>query len=79
MRKERLEVEVTIESIGFEGVAVARMDGKVALLKGGLPGERVKALLNKNKNPTFKIIALPLLGNSGHRITRPIQHHQSFR
>ncbi len=74
MRKERLEVEVTIESIGFEGVAVARMDGKVALLKGGLPGERVKALLNKNKKNYAEGFVSEILEKSPDRVDAPCSY-----
>ena len=48
--KSNNEIEVEIESIGFEGISVARLEGKAILLKGGaLPGERVIAVITKDK------------------------------
>lgn len=48
--KSSNEIEVEIESIGFEGISVTRLDGKAILLKGSaLPGERVVAVITKDK------------------------------
>ena len=47
--KEEKNIELVIESIGFEGVSIARKDGLVYLVKGGIPGERVSATVKKKK------------------------------
>src|SRR6201991_2509269 len=44
---ERLEVE--IDSLAFGGRGVARMDGFVVFVAGGLPGDRVLAEVTKGK------------------------------
>lgn len=40
-------VELTIESLGFEGIVIARHNGLVVHLQGGLPGERVRAQIHR--------------------------------
>jgi 23S rRNA (uracil1939-C5)-methyltransferase len=47
--KEPEIVELTIESLGFEGKSIARLDGKVIFVKGGLPGDKVIAEIRKSK------------------------------
>lgn len=44
------EIELTIDSIGFEGVSIARHDGKVHFIQGGIPGDRVLCSIHKNKS-----------------------------
>jgi predicted RNA-binding protein with TRAM domain len=46
-RGERLEVE--IDSLAFGGRGVARADGFVVFVSGGLPGDRVLAEVTKGK------------------------------
>jgi tRNA/tmRNA/rRNA uracil-C5-methylase (TrmA/RlmC/RlmD family) len=36
-------VEVEVDAIGFEGVAIGRVDGVVHFVDGALPGELVRA------------------------------------
>ncbi len=44
-------IELLIDSLAFEGLSVARHEGKVYFVKGALPGERVKAkILRKRKS-----------------------------
>ncbi len=47
--KERKEVEVRIDSIAFEGIAIGRVDGKVYFIKNAVPGDKVIAYINKSK------------------------------
>lgn len=44
-------VELAVESLGFEGIAIARLDGSglVVQLRGGLPGERVRARIRRKR------------------------------
>lgn len=50
-RKKREEVieELEIESIGFEGISIARVDNHVRFIKGGVPGDIVNAVQFKKK------------------------------
>lgn len=47
--REREYVELTIESIGFEGKAIARREGIVHFVDGGVPGDTVRAEIRKKK------------------------------
>ncbi|MCX7930392.1 MAG: 23S rRNA (uracil(1939)-C(5))-methyltransferase RlmD [Chlorobi bacterium] len=43
-------LELDVESLGFEGIAIARLDtGIVVQLRGGLPGERVRARIRRKR------------------------------
>jgi 23S rRNA (uracil1939-C5)-methyltransferase len=57
------EIELTIDSIGFEGVSIARHDGKVHFIQGGIPGDRVLCSIHKNKSKyaegTIKQVLIP--------------------
>jgi 23S rRNA (uracil1939-C5)-methyltransferase len=48
-RKQRQTIELEIESIGLNGVSVARLDGLVYMVKGGLPGDRIIAEITRKK------------------------------
>src|ERR1700757_3492156 len=43
------ELELTIDSLAFGGAGVARRDGYVVFVQGGVPGERVRAVVGKSK------------------------------
>ena len=40
------ELELTIDSLAFGGAGIARSDGYVVFVHGGLPGDRVKVELS---------------------------------
>ncbi|GAB5466051.1 MAG: 23S rRNA (uracil(1939)-C(5))-methyltransferase RlmD [Candidatus Kapaibacteriales bacterium] len=48
-RKSRPEVELDIKSIGMEGVSVARDEGQVYFVEGGIPGDKVIAQVTKKR------------------------------
>lgn len=48
-RRNKLITDVTIESIGAEGQGIARKDGKVIFVDGGIPGDNADVLVYKNK------------------------------
>ena len=59
MSKKRKNIfkDLKVESIGFEGISIARDEGMVYFVKGGVPGDLVKAkLLKKRKKYTEAII-----------------------
>lgn len=63
------EIELVIENIGFEGVSVAHLDNKAILLKGGaLPGERVLAVITKNKKNYSEGFITKIISPSENRI-----------
>ncbi len=60
-------MELTIESIGFEGKAVARRDGLVYFVQGAVPGDRVVAELRKKKRRHREAVVSHVLEASEHR------------
>jgi 23S rRNA (uracil1939-C5)-methyltransferase len=48
-RKKNIYKELFVESIGFEGISIARDDGMVYFVKGGVPGDKVNAKILKKK------------------------------
>jgi len=50
------ELDLTIDKLGSEGVGVARLDGKIILVAGSLPGERVKARVEGGLGVVTQII-----------------------
>lgn len=48
-RRNKLIKDVTIESIGAEGKGIARKEGKVIFVDGGIPGDTADVVVYKNK------------------------------
>lgn len=67
-------VELEIEDLAFDGKAVARMNGKVVFVDGGLPGERVLAEITRSKPRYNQARLKKLLTRSADRITPPCSH-----
>lgn len=67
-------VELDVESIGFEGVAIARRDGIVHFVQGALPGEKVRAQIRGKKKKFFETKLVEILEPSPVRITPPCKH-----
>jgi 23S rRNA (uracil1939-C5)-methyltransferase len=65
-RGERLEVE--IDSLAFGGRGVARADGFVVFVAGGLPGDRVLAEVTKGKKRFAEARAVELLRAGADRL-----------
>lgn len=68
------EIELDIESIGFEGVSVARHDGIVVFVEGALPGERVRARMRSKKKRFWEAETIEILQPSASRIKAPCEH-----
>lgn len=64
-------VEVAINSIGFEGVAIGRVDGIVHFVKGALPGELVRARVLRTKKRYVECELIEVLAASEHRLQAP--------
>ncbi|MBS1561272.1 MAG: 23S rRNA (uracil(1939)-C(5))-methyltransferase RlmD [Bacteroidetes bacterium] len=67
-------VELEVESIGFEGVSVARLDGVVHFVNGALPGETVRAQVRGKKKKFVETKLLEVLTPSPRRIQAPCPH-----
>lgn len=76
MRKERpvTYVEVAIDTIGFEGIAVGRVDGVVHFVEGALPGERVTARVKGKKKRFVEAVATEIHEPSAYRLEPPCPH-----
>lgn len=69
--REREYAELTIESIGFEGKAIARREGIVHFVDGGVPGDTVRAELRKRKRKHVEARVVDILHPSPMR-TQPV-------
>jgi 23S rRNA (uracil1939-C5)-methyltransferase len=68
------ELELKIESLAHGGAGVARADGYVVFVQGGLPGDRVRAVVRKSKRAYAEAQALEVLEPSDDRIDSPVEH-----
>jgi 23S rRNA (uracil1939-C5)-methyltransferase len=71
-RGEQLEVE--IESLAFGGRGVARADGYVVFVAGGLPGDRVRVEVTKAKKRFAEARTVELLKGGADRIADRCVH-----
>lgn len=67
-------IELTIDSLGFEGVAVGRVNEVVHFVKGALPHERVEARITGRKRRFVEAEVVNILEASPKRISAPCQH-----
>ena len=68
------EVELQIDSLAFGGNGVARLDGFVVFVRGGLPGDRVRARATKVKKGYAEAIRTELLAPGPDRV-EPVCAH----
>ena len=61
-------VELKIESIAFEGKSIARVDGLVIFVDGGVPGDVVRARVFKKKKDYAEAALVEVVSPSPHRI-----------
>ncbi len=68
MKKNENVIELEVESIGFEGISIAKKDGKVYFVKGGLPGDVVIANTHKKLKGYIEASIKKIMTPSPHRI-----------
>jgi 23S rRNA (uracil1939-C5)-methyltransferase len=68
------ELELTIGSLAYGGAGVARMDGYVVFVDGGLPGDRVRARVYKSKRAYAQARAIDLIEPGADRVPRRAEH-----
>src|SRR6188474_1589600 len=68
------ELELTIDSLAYGGNGVARRDGYVVFVAGGLPGDRVRAVVGKAKKAYAEARAVEILEPSPDRVA-PVADH----
>ena len=68
------ELTLTIDSLAFGGAGVARLDGYVVFVDGGIPGDRVRAVVEKSKRAYAEARATELVEPSPERVA-PLAAH----
>ena len=68
------EVEVRIDSLAYGGNGVGRLDGFVVFVRGGLPGDLVRARATKVKRGFAEAMKVELLEPGPNRVEAPCRH-----
>jgi 23S rRNA (uracil1939-C5)-methyltransferase len=68
------ELELQIDSLAYGGNGVARLNGFVVFVRGGLPGDRVRARVTKTKRGFAEATAETVLDPSPSRVEAPCRH-----
>ena len=68
------EIEISVDSIGFEGVSVGRIVNLVHFVAGALPGETVRARITGSKKKFKQAEAIEILIASPSRVKAPCPH-----
>jgi 23S rRNA (uracil1939-C5)-methyltransferase len=68
------ELELTIDSLAHGGNGVARRDGYVVFVAGGVPGDRVRAVVGKAKRAYAEARAVDVIEPSPDRIPATADH-----
>ncbi len=90
--KKQTMVELELETIAFGGKAVAHHDGFTIFVERGLPGQRVKAKIIRNKNnyaearivevispsPTEVVPRCPYFGDCGGCLFQNLDYHEQL-
>lgn len=67
-------VEIEIHDLAIDGRSVGRHNGKVVFLNGGLPGEKVLAVITKRKRNYIRAVVREILTRSDKRQDAPCPH-----
>jgi 23S rRNA (uracil1939-C5)-methyltransferase len=65
------EIDVRVDSLAYGGNGVARVDGFVVFVRGGLPGDRVRARVTNTKRGFAEATAQAVLDPSPERVDAP--------
>jgi 23S rRNA (uracil1939-C5)-methyltransferase len=68
------ELELRVDSLAYGGSGVARHDGFVVFVRGGLPGDAVRARVTKVKRGFAEGVVTQLVDPSGERVAAPCRH-----
>jgi 23S rRNA (uracil1939-C5)-methyltransferase len=68
------ELDLRIDSLAYGGNGVARLDGFVVFVRGGVPGDEVRARVTKVKRGFAESIVTELVEPSGARVVAPCRH-----
>ena len=73
-KKEIINIELNIESLAFQGHAVARHEGMVYFVKNALPGDRVIATVKKKKKSYAEAVTKEVIEASVDRCEAPCKY-----
>src|SRR5919202_907723 len=73
-RRRGDELDLTVESLAYGGNGVARRDGYVVFVAGGVPGDRVRAVVGKAKRAYAEARTVEILTPSPDRVP-PVADH----
>jgi 23S rRNA (uracil1939-C5)-methyltransferase len=68
------ELDLTVDSLAYGGSGVARHDGFVVFVRGGLPGDDVRAQITKVKRGFAEGVVTEVLAGSSSRVAAPCRH-----
>ncbi len=68
------EVELQVDSLAYGGAGVARLDGYVLFVRGGLPGDRVRARVTQPKRTFGEATAVEILAPGPDRVDPGAPH-----
>ena len=68
------ELELHVDSLAYGGNGVARLNGFVVFVRGGLPGDLVKARVTKVKRGFAESLVTEVVQPSGMRVDAPCRH-----
>jgi 23S rRNA (uracil1939-C5)-methyltransferase len=68
------ELELTVDTLAYGGAGVARVDGYVVFVDGGLPGDRVRARVYKSKRAYAQARAVDVLEPGSDRVAPRADH-----
>ncbi|MGH3132822.1 MAG: 23S rRNA (uracil(1939)-C(5))-methyltransferase RlmD [Gaiellaceae bacterium] len=68
------ELELQIDSLAYGGNGVGRVNGFVVFVRGGVPGDRVRAKVTKVKRGFAEAAAEAVLDPSSDRVAAPCRH-----
>jgi 23S rRNA (uracil1939-C5)-methyltransferase len=68
------ELELTIDSLAFGGAGVARQNGYVVFVSGAVPGDQVRAVVQKAKRAYAQARAVELLSPGPERVPAQAEH-----
>jgi 23S rRNA (uracil1939-C5)-methyltransferase len=69
------ELELTVDTLAYGGAGVARLEGYVVFVSGGVPGDRVRAVVTKRKRAYAEARTVEVLEPSPERITPLAPEH----
>jgi 23S rRNA (uracil1939-C5)-methyltransferase len=68
------ELELTVDSLAYGGNGVARLDGFVVFVRGGLPGDTLRARVTKVQRRHAEALATDVLVSGPQRVDAPCAH-----